>query len=56
MSIEEVIKKLDEYAEYNPHKGKGGSECYVDKELLKQASIYLSDYLYCLEKESENEK
>lgn len=52
MSIKEVIERLNERAEVSIH-GKAGTTAVVDKELLKQASIYLQDYLYCLGEESE---
>ena len=47
MSISEVIQKLDDKAEISKN-GKMGTEVVVDKELLRQASIYLKDYLYVM--------
>jgi len=52
MSIPEVIKELDDKAKTDKN-GKMGSEVYVDKELLRQASTYLKDYLYLMGSEVE---
>ncbi len=45
-TVEEVIKELKEKSQTN-HPGKMGIECYVEKELLKEAAIYLQDFLDC---------
>lgn len=55
MSIPEVIEKLKEKSEINPHKGMAGTEVYVDKELLRLASVYLEDYMLLLEQLKESE-
>ena len=52
MSIPEVIKGLDSKAEVNIV-SKAGTEVVVDKELLRQASTYLKDYLYTMGSEEE---
>lgn len=55
MSIPEVIEALKEKSEINPHKGKGGTEVRVYKELLRLASVYLEDYMLMLEQLKESE-
>ncbi len=45
-TIEEVIKELKEKSQTHPQ-GKMGTECYVEKELLKEAATYLQDFLDC---------
>lgn len=55
MSIPEVIQKLDEKSIISKN-GMGGTEVVVDKELLRQASTYLKDYLYLMGSEVEDAK
>lgn len=47
MSIPELIKGLDDKARVDKV-GKMGSEVVIDKELIRQASTYLKDYLYLM--------
>ena len=56
MSIPEVIEKLKEKSEINPHSGMGGTEVVVEKELIRLASVYLEDFLLVLEKIGRNEE
>ena len=42
-----MIKELDAKARVDKV-GKMGSEVVIDKELLRQASTYLKDYLYLM--------
>ena len=47
MSISELIKELDDKARVDKI-GKMGYEVLVSKELIRQASTYLKDYLYLM--------
>ena len=47
-TIKEIIEILKDRSK-TKHPGKMGTECYVDKKLLEEASIYLQDYLDILE-------
>jgi len=47
MNILELIKELDDRARVDKV-GRMGSEVFIDKELIRQASTYLKDYLYLM--------
>ena len=53
-TIKEVIEILNDKSETR-HPGKMGYECYVDKELLGEASIYLQYYLDILEQNKQQD-